>query len=126
MSNFTKELIVKPIGDNRWELVEGFEYHVGTYPSDEVISVPTGFTTDFASVPRVFWNIISPVGNHGKAAVIHDYCYSTACYDKKRSDEIFLEAMEVLGVSKWKRNTMFYAVRWFGWKAWNDNRKKSK
>lgn len=124
MSQFTTRLIVEPIGKRLWKLQEGFEYHIGTYPSDEVITVPKGFVTDFASVPRIFWPIIDPVGEHGKAAVIHDYCYSTACYTKSRSDKIFLEAMEVLNVEEWKRETMYYAVAWFGYFAWYKARKR--
>ena len=124
MSQFTTELIVKPVGKNTWELVEGFEYHIGSYPSEEVIYVPSGFITDFASVPRIFWPIISPTGIHGKAAVVHDYCYATACYTRSKSDKIFLEAMEVLEVTKWKREVMYQSAVCFGLVAWNRHRKK--
>jgi len=123
MSQFTSKLIVEPIGNGFWELQVGFEYHVGEYPSDEIITVPKGFITDFASVPKIFWPIINPVGEHGKAAVIHDYCYATACYNKSRSDKIFLEGMEVLEVEKWKRETMYHVVVWFGWFAWYKHRR---
>jgi len=126
MSQFTTKLIVEPIGNGFWELQVGFEYHVGEYPSDEIITVPKGFITDFASVPKIFWPILPPVGKHGKAAVIHDYCYATACYSKAMSDKIFLEGMEVLEVEKWKRETMYHAVVWFGWFAWYKHRKREK
>lgn len=126
MSQFTTELKVEPIGGKYWRLIEGFEYHVGCYPSEEIIIVPEGFVTDFASVPRIFWPIIDPVGKHGKAAVIHDYCYATALYPRLRSDQIFLEGMEVLKVEEWKRETMFYAVVLFGWPAWYNHRLRNK
>ena len=118
MSQFTTELVVKQLDERWWKLLEGFEYHVGEYPSDEIITVPVGFITDFASVQKLFQGIISPTGKHGKAAVIHDYCYATAIYSKFRSDKIFLEAMTVLGVDPWKRQTMFHAVVIFGFYAW--------
>jgi len=124
MSKFTSELNVTPLGNNKWKVNDEFEYHVGCYPSNEIINVPIGFITDFASIPRILWTIIDPVGKHGKAAVIHDYCYATACYSRKRSDEIFLEAMEVLKVEEWKRKVMFYSVSYFGWFAWNKHRKR--
>lgn len=61
MTSFTKPLIVTPLEDGeRWELVEEFEYHVGSVDSNEVICVPQGFITDFASIPRIFWNILPP------------------------------------------------------------------
>jgi len=124
MSQFTTKLIVEPIGKNKWQLQEGFEYHVGTYPSDEIIVVPPGFITDFASIPKIFWPIIDPVGKHGKAAVIHDYCYYSACYSRLRSDRIFLEGMEVLEVEPWKRQVMFHGVVTFGWFAWYKHRRR--
>jgi len=124
MSQFTTKLNVEPLGKNKWKLTDGFEYHVGSYPSEEIIKVPTGFVTDFASVPRVFWPIIDPVGKHGKAAVIHDYCYATACYSRPRSDYIFWEGMKVLDVDEWKREVMYKAVVWFGWWAWFKHRRR--
>jgi len=122
MSQFTTKLDVALVGKNLWELQEGFEYHVGYLGSGEIIIVPAGFITDFASVPRIFWPIIDPIGKHGKAAVIHDYCYYTACYRRLRSDAIFLEAMEVLEVEEWKRIAMYNSVVTFGWWAWYKHR----
>ena len=37
-----------------------------------VVTVPAGFDTDGASVPRVFWSVLDPFGPYFKAAVIHD------------------------------------------------------
>lgn len=122
MSQFTTPLNAVPISDDQWILLTGFEYHVGSYPSKEIILVPEGFVTDFASIPKIFQPIIKPDGPHAKAAVIHDYCYYTACYSKIRSDQIFLEAMRVLNIEEWKRNVMFTAVLLFGWCAWYKHR----
>jgi len=40
-------------------------------------SVPAGYRTDFASIPRPIpwplWPLLPPVGRSGKAAVIHDW-----------------------------------------------------
>jgi len=38
--------------------------------------------------------------------------------NRKTSDRIFLEAMEVLGIPKWKRYLFYYTVRLFGWWYW--------
>ena len=126
MSQFTTELVVDKIGPNSWILLEKFEYHIGSYPSENVIKVPIGFITDFASIPKIFWSIIGPNGTHGKAAVLHDYCYATACYGKFKSDCIFLEAMKVLNVPLIDRVTLFTAVVLFGWGAWYKHRKEDK
>jgi hypothetical protein len=118
MSQFTKPLIVKLVGKNLWEVVEPFEYHVGSYPSDEVITVPAGKVTDFASVPRIFWWIISPIDTHAKAAVVHDYCYGVNYKSKDYSDRIFSEGLQVLGVKHWKILIMYWCVKYFAWISW--------
>ncbi|EOI6844551.1 DUF1353 domain-containing protein, partial [Salmonella enterica] len=79
-----------------------------------VIEVPAGFVTDLASVPRIFWTILPPDGKYAKAAIIHDWMYDNALRTKKEADLIFLDGMTVLGVPKWKRIIMYYAVRLFG------------
>jgi hypothetical protein len=126
MSSFTTPLIVSPLDDgHRWELKELFEYHVGTKESTEVIRIPAGFITDFASVPRFLWGIIPPWDKYGKAAVVHDFCYGLELYPRKRCDEIFLEGMTVLNVPLWKRQTMYYAVRIFGQAVWDKHTKET-
>lgn len=124
MSSFTTPLIVESLpGGRRWKLVEPFEYHVGEYPSELVVLVPKDFMTDFASVPRPFWPLISPYGKAGKAAVIHDYLYALSregrgMFTRMQADDIFLEAMGVLGVAPWRRHAMYWAVRLFAASGW--------
>ena len=123
MSSFTDPLVVTPLPDGRrWKLVEPFRYHVGSYPSDTVLFVPKGFVTDFASVPRLFWNILPPWGKYGKAAVLHDFCYRNVICSRYRCDRLFLEAMKVLKVPFWKRQVMYWAVRCFGFWAYHKER----
>ena len=124
MSQFTEPLNIDLLDENKWQLQKSFEYHVGCYPSKEIIIVPRGFITDFASIPRIFWNILPPTGKYGKAAIIHDWCYSSAIYTRKKSDKIFLEGMKVLNVKKWKYTIMYYTVRYFGFVAWKNHRKE--
>lgn len=126
MSQFTQPFVGELIGKNKWRVYVPFEYHVGRYPSETIIYVPVGFVTDFASVPRVFWPIISPIDEHGKASVVHDYLYEIRMFSKYECDKIFLEAMEVLKISKVKRYIMFCMVVAFGWKRWIECRRKDK
>ncbi|EBE6564301.1 DUF1353 domain-containing protein, partial [Salmonella enterica] len=65
-------------------------------------------------IPRIFWTILPPDGKYAKAAIIHDWMYDNALRTKKEADLIFLDGMTVLGVPKWKRIIMYYAVRLFG------------
>ena len=123
MSQFTTNFKGELIGKNIWKNLEQFEYHVGDYPSEEIITVPAGYITDFASVPRTFWSIISPIDRHAKAAVIHDYLYDyPENYSRKEIDEIFLEALNVLDIKIWKTHCLYYGVRLFSWYRWNQLR----
>jgi len=118
MSSFTTPLIVQLLDDGRtWRLEEEFRYRVGD-ETGEPVAVPKGFETDFASIPRIFWAVLSPYGRHGKSAVIHDWCYKKHLFTRLVCDRIFLEAMKVLGVRRWKYRVMYRAVRMFGWIAW--------
>ncbi|MGT3245452.1 DUF1353 domain-containing protein, partial [Yersinia enterocolitica] len=81
MSEFTTPAVLEMLDDYRWRLVEPFEFWLTNNP-DDVIKVPTGYVTDLASVPRVFWALFPPHGRYAKAAIIHDYLYDNALRTK--------------------------------------------
>lgn len=83
-----------------------------------LITVPEGFETDFASVPRLFWNIIPPTGKYARAAVVHDFLYTNHSFDRKKCDRIFYLLMREDGVNWFTANAMWAAVRAFGFAAW--------
>ena len=115
MSSFTVPLIVSPQANGRhWVVMREFRYHVGAYPSTDVVRVPAGYITDFASVPRFFWRILPPWGKYGKAAVVHDWLCDLRDRPSAEVHRIFLEAMTVLEVNPWKRMAMYLAVRCCG------------
>jgi len=91
-----------------------------------MITVPAGFETDFASVPRLFWRIIPPWGRYSSAAVVHDYLYATASVTRYEADRIFLDLMKRLGVPFWKRRLMYRAVRLGGWASWKRFRSQNR
>lgn len=127
MSSFTTDLKLQPLDDGKtFKLLEPFRYRIGSVDSENIITIPEGFLTDFASVPQIFWNILPPWGKYGKAAVLHDFLYKTGMFDRARCDEIFLEAMEALDVSWIKRRAIYTGVRVGGWVAWNSHRKDDK
>ena len=127
MSSFTSDLDVRITQKKRdervlAELLSTFSYGVGAEDSPDVIVVPAGFETDFASIPRALWVIEPPLGEAGKAAVLHDFLYETGERDRVAADRIFLEAMAVLEVPWWKRSLMFRAVRMFGRGGYKERR----
>ena len=103
-----------------FQLTEPFRYlsSIGT------ITIPKGFFTDGASVPRIFWNIFSPWGSYFSAALVHDYLYSKDSSDtfpvdeRLVADKIFKEAMFNAGVGWVTRETVYRAVRLGGWASY--------
>lgn len=78
------------------------------------VTVPCGFETDLASVPRVFWAVYPPFGKYIEASVIHDYLYRQK-FNRKEADKLFRKIMKEDGVGFLTRNLFYFAVRFFGW-----------
>lgn len=111
---FNTPLELEYIDGHNWRVTAAFDYHTDV-DLVHVVHVPAGFVTDFASVPRALWNIFSPAGSYGRAAVVHDYLYRTpGIATKAEADAIFREAMEASGTGWWTRHTLYLAVHWFG------------
>lgn len=122
MSTFTTPLQLEYIDGHNYRLLSKFEYYTNI---DAFIAlyIPEGFVTDFASIPRLLWNILPPTGEYGKIAVVHDYLYRTrGLATKAEADAVFLEGMEVLGVGLMRRYVMYWAVRLFGGLAYKGGR----
>lgn len=117
MSKFTTPAILELLGYGNYRLHDDFSFYPTDNP-DDVITVPTGFETNLASIPRVFWGVICPVDKPAKAAIIHDWLYTGGKRPRKECDRIFLDGMTVLGVAKWKRWVMYWCVRLFGRSHW--------
>lgn len=116
-SKFLLPLRLEYMDGRNWKLWSAFTF--GSVVLERVIEVPAGFVTDFASIPRVLWNVLPPTGQYGKAALIHDYCYRTAWYaTRAQSDLVLNEAMKELGVGWWTRQVIYRGVRLGGARAW--------
>jgi len=114
MSSFTDPLTVTKIGERLWRVEREFTYYIGKENSNDFVTVPKGFETDFASVPRGLWNILPPDGFYTQAAVLHDFmCAHPELYLKSKADFVFYEAMGVLGVPWFNRIIMYLAVRFW-------------
>jgi len=119
----SKEHVVTILSPLRVEICEdGFNARVLEpiiYNIDgHAIEVLPGWETDWASVPRLMWRLFPPMGRHTFAAILHDYLYEKRIGTRKRADRLFLIVMESCHVPYWRRWAMYYAVRWFGARAW--------
>lgn len=116
------------VDGRNWIVHEDFTYFDEEYGDEGwFITVPAGFVTDFASIPRALWVWLPPTGKYGKAAVIHDYLYRTGeangeAVTKDYADAVFRRAMEELGVGRVRRTLMWLAVSVFGRGIWKQRR----
>lgn len=86
------------------------------------VVVPSQFKTDFASVPRLLGMYDLEGGKCNKAAVVHDWLYSTQAVDRKTADQVLREAIVASGYSRFTAGVFYAAVRVGGashWKADN-------
>ena len=62
MSSFTEPLQVEYMDNGvSAKILKEFDFHIGSETSPDIIHVPAGFITDFASTPFFSWAIKSPV-----------------------------------------------------------------
>ena len=87
-----------------------------------VITVPAGFHSDGASVPRALWPAVAPFGRHWRAAILHDYLYRETYLPKSYCDQIFLEAMTSDGVDQVTRTLIYDTVVAAGGPAFHADR----
>lgn len=85
----------------------------------DYITIPRGYVTDFASVPRGLRGIVSTVGNHKLAVLIHDWLYDKRLYTRKFADEEMARWLKDIGCSDAKTYAMYYAVVIRGQKWWD-------
>lgn len=111
MSSFTDPLVITPDEEGRYRTERPFSFDLGVKGSRLTITVPEGFETDLASVPRWLWWLIAPHDpQYAAAAVLHDYLCDWAGFDLMTAHAIFLDALLILGVDRWKATAMYLAV----------------
>lgn len=119
MSAFTGSLTITHLDlDWRlWRLEQPLIYEVGELGSGRHITVPAGFETDGASVPRFFWAVLPTWGKYSRAAVIHDYLGTLLVHgtphaegpNQKTIDAVFYEAMTVCEV-RWPIKVLIWST----------------
>ncbi len=110
-------LILERLDWRRWRVNKTFQC--------AGVSIPAGYVTDLASVPRIFQGMLPASGSYTLAAVVHD-CGCTAwdtlhrrvgrqmanlCFPRKTTDRLFLNVMADEGVPFLTRWTLWAAVR---------------
>ena len=96
---------------------ERYDTHRG-----EPIRVPGGFNTDFASSWVGRFKLLSRKAAFSAAPVVHDWLYYEGLESRKVAYQIFKEALEVLGCSRYDIWKAYWCVRLFGGNAWKWHR----
>lgn len=112
MSRFLTDLVTRLVCemDDIHQLEQPLVYQCDLL--DMTITVPFGFKTDFASVPRMVGAYLLFGGKGKRASVLHDWAYSGGLnVDRETADLIFREALQATGYSAFTVWTMYQAVR---------------
>lgn len=95
-------------GRPKFQLEVPFVVHI----NGTALTIPAGVEFDYASVPRALTNIFPPNDpDYQAASLLHDVAYQAELWPRDFNDKLFLAAMIGTGVERWKRNTMWFAVR---------------
>ncbi|MFJ6024241.1 DUF1353 domain-containing protein [Brevundimonas sp. NPDC092305] len=80
-------------------------------PTGEVIIVPAGYVTDFASVPDGLGRVLEQYGDSIEAAIVHDWLYAVGEPGRKAwADDLFRYALAEQGVTATDRWTKWIGV----------------
>jgi hypothetical protein len=126
----------------RLTLLKPFSYH--DPEKCLLVEVPSGFETDFNSVPRALWGYFPP-WQYPEAGVIHDWLYKApngfkrVCKNypndclkcehlsltRQECDDIHRRILDLKGCRWAKRQLAYAALRAGGWKPWKKYRSNS-
>lgn len=122
MSRFLSALCVEDVDEfaGTWRLTAPLVFQSNIL--GQTITVPAGFVTDFASVPRLPFVYLAEGGKGEKAATLHDWAYTSQFVSREQADALLREALLACGYSSFTAGLFYAAVRVGGgshWKAPN-------
>lgn len=120
----------------KWEVAEEWRYEL---PDGVTITIPEGFVTDGASIPRIARFMATPAGLLFIPGIIHDYAYkhnslllgterygygvyTAAINNREYWDTLFLKVSKRHTKLRVLSYSAYAAVRLFGWIPWNKHR----
>lgn len=99
---------------SRDEIVLDKDYQFVEVTTNKIITVPKGFVSDGASIPRLLWVVLgSPFSPKLiRAAIQHDYLIAIGFSGDAR-DLQFYTTLRKYGVKTWKAYVMYLGVRYW-------------
>lgn len=115
------------------------EFDMGWFDGWLRLTVPRGYITDFASVPKLVQLLpgFDVNGDSRDAAVLHDFAYSSQgrlavalkFYGTQRieltrdqCDQLLVGGLVASGIPRWQANLFYAGVRTGGWWYWRKRR----
>ena len=106
------DVVVRRLDDEFWAVEEPLVYR----GRRDRFTIPAGFRTDFASVPRIVVWLIPRFGRYTAAAILHDWLCTvgieTGQVTSREADGLFRRVMREQGVPVVRRWLMWAGVRW--------------
>ena len=100
--NLYNSCIVSPRENDTYKILKEFTY--------KDITVPVGYHTNGADVPRIFWSFFPPNrSTYLPAVIVHDYLCSLKEWDK--ANLYFNEILDILEVGKATQ----FSFKWSTW-----------
>jgi len=133
---FIGKLRLEYIDGRTWRLINPDDPDMFVFILDDGRSIipPDGMITDFASIPRIVWNILPPCGDGprgkwGPGAVVHDRIYKIGKINghpvsRHEADHVLKACNEAMMVAPDKIAIIHDALVVGGFVAWNNYREK--
>lgn len=117
-SSFLTPLLAEQLTSSDWRLHADLRYQSAVL--GKVITVPAGFVTDFASVPRLPFAYLLAGATSVKPSVVHDFLYRSRPHEctRAQADAVLREGSLAIGEPSWRCWMMWFSVRMFGSAAW--------
>jgi hypothetical protein len=101
---FYSSVVISPLPEHKYILLEAYTY--------KDVTVPVGFVTNGADIPRIFWSFYPPNrSDYLPAVVVHDYLCSLGEYEK--ADRYFKDILKALGTSEFDIFVLHGGVRFY-------------
>ncbi len=116
---FYSDVCIKPYKNYRYHTCNDIHFII----DKRRYTIPIGFITDLASIPKLVWPILAPAHSSLiRPAIVHDWFYRKTCdYSRRQTDLIFYHMLRNDGVSNFKATLIYYAVRCFGRPYYNED-----
>lgn len=87
------------------------------------LTIPQGFRTDLASIPRAFRNIpcLDPAGLSRRPAAAHDWLYAWRGWSKDKADAFLKDALIAEGAEQGVAEVFYLGVHEFGIASWDSD-----